>query len=276
MAVPRLDYDGLDGGGDTDRACSPNVWFDCPWMEIVNFTRSGVVHFDDFTTFPKAIPSSEGNFGMYVGFGSAGKTANAGTGQGGEFVLGSDVAGDNEGVGIRTYACPFLISRDTKQFWFEARIKTSTVTDTKHGFFIGLMQDSVLTATNPIAAAGTMQDLNFFGFHRLEGDGDKLDTIYRADGVAQVNVQTDAVTLSADTYVKIGMRYEPDSNPDGTYRMTFFGNNTLLSGAKQIPSSAGTDFPNDVGLGLVLSYLSATAVSPGSLTIDWWRAAQLI
>lgn len=275
MPVKTITLLGPAGDDATRVTPSDNIWFDCPWSELVFGTVSGVWFEDHFTSFPKTPPTTEGNFGRYAAFTSSGGTMTAGTGQGGELVIASD--DDNEGASIRTVATPFLISRSTKKFWFEARLKVSSVTDTKYGMFIGLMQDVALTAILPITAAGAIADTNICGFHRLEGDGVHLDTIYKADGVSQVNVQTDAATIAADTYFKVGMRYDPSDDPTGTtYLLSFFKNNTLLTTTKQIPSAAGSDFPNDVGLGLVFAVLNAAGTSPGSATLDWWRAAQLI
>ncbi len=270
------------GSALTDRNPSPNIWADCPWEEIQSGNIPGVAFFDDFASFPKTPATTEGNWGQYAQFSSTGGTITAGTGLGGEAVFASD--GDNEGASIRTLATPFKIIRTGKKFWFEARVKSSTITDTKHGFFLGLLADAALTATLPIAADGTLADTNLVGFHRLEGDGDAVDLVYKADGVTAVTTGADAITLEADTYVKLGMVFDPGVDPyvhdtdlsgDTKYLLTFYLNNLRLADYKQIPSAAGTDFPNDVGLGLAFAVLNATGTTPGSSTIDWWRAAQV-
>jgi hypothetical protein len=135
-----------------------------------------------------------------------------------------------------------------------------------------------LTATVPIAAAGTLSDNNFAGFHRLEGDGDQIDLVSKADGVTQVTVDDDALptadVLVADTYIKLGMVFDPlDIN--GKNNLVFFANNLRLATDYTMASGSGTDFPNDVGMGLAFAVLNATGTTPGTSTIDWWRAAQL-
>lgn len=283
MAVKTIRPKLNRGSANTDRNPSPNIWGDCPWEAILAGQIDGVTFFDDFLSFPKTPATTEGNWSQYAQFSSTGGTITAGTGVGGEAIFASD--DDNEGASIRTLATPFKIIRTAGyKFWFEARVKTSTITDTKHGFFLGLMENAALTATVPIAAAGTLADQNFVGFHRLEGDGDALDTVYKADGVTQVTVGTDAVTLVADTYVKVGMVFDTAEDPlvhdtsnAGSNRgvLSFYLNNLRLTDTKQIPTAAGTDFPNDVGLGLVFAVLNATGTTPGNSTIDWWKAAQV-
>lgn len=271
---------------DTNRNPSPSIWADCPFEAIRTGFTSGSWLWDDFVSFNKTAATTEGNWSAnqgYAQFASATGTLTAGTGQGGEVVLGATE--DNEGVSFRTLAVPFKISRATKKFWFECRIKSSTITDTKHGIFVGLLENAALTAILPIAADGTLADNNLVGFHRLEGDGDKFDTVYKANGVTAVTVGTDAVTLEADTYVKLGIKYDPGVDPfvhdptlagNNKFLFKFFANGVKLTDHKQIPSADGTDFPNDVGLGLVLAILNATGTAEGTTTMDWWRAAQLL
>lgn len=265
-----------NGAVDTTRGPSPAIWADCPIKDIIENPGIGVFFRDDFTSFPITPPTTEGNWGQYAMFSSTGGTATAGTGQGGELVIGSD--GDNEGVSLRTVSTPFKITRGLKKLWFECRIKFSDIADTKNGLFVGLRENAALDATHPIAAAGTLADENFVGFHRLEGDGDQIDTVYKANGVTQVTVQADALAsaLVADTYVKLGLIFEPENDLAGTNRIVFFNNNLRMTTSYNLASGAGTDFPNDVGLGLVLAMLNATASSPGTNVIDWWQAAQLL
>ncbi len=267
----------------TARNPSPNVWHDCPWRDIEEGVVAGVQHWDDFTSQNKTVATTEGNWAAqngYAQFGSATGTLTAGTGQGGEVVMGATE--DNEGVSFRTLQTPYKISRASKQLWFEARVKSSTITDTKHGIFLGFLENVALTAILPIAADGTLSDNNLCGFHRLEGDGDYFDTVYRANGQTQVTVGADAQVLVADTYVKLGIRYyaervdEKCTTSSNTYILSFYGNGLRLASYKQIPSADGTDFPNDVGLGLVIAILNATGTTEGTTTIDWWRAAQLL
>lgn len=267
---------------DTTRSPSRSVWGNCPWRDIKEGVVGGIAFHDDFESFPKTPATTEGNFGQYAQFSDTGGTiANDTTELGGAIAIGSD--GDNEGCSIRTRSVPFRISQSTQRFWFEARILTSTITDAKHNIFVGLMDDTALTATVPITAAGALADLNLVGFQRPETartvagtGGGVMNTVYKADGITAVTVQSDAVTLAASTYVKLGMYFEPLGDKDGSYRLSFYANGTRLTTSKAIPSAAGTDFPNDINLGLVFAVLNATGTTPGTSSIDWWRAAILI
>lgn len=258
---------------DSSRGPSANIWGDCPVLEIIRDPGKGVHFFDDFIATPDVAAGAEAVYGIYKGFASTGGSVAEGASIFGEKTLSSD--GDNEGASLATVSKPFKIARGQGRFWFECRVKVGitniTTTDNKHGTFVGLIDTSTLSATVPIAAAGTLADENFVGFHQLEGDSDKFDTVYKADGVTQVTVGADAVTIADDTYVKLGMVFDPN-----TYKLTFFKNGVVLADSYTVVAAAGTDFPNDVNMGLVVAVLNATATTPGSSSIDWWRAAQLV
>lgn len=256
----------------TDRHWSPNIWSRCPVAEIRNGKQPGVFVDDDMTETPLiATPTittmADYNNG-WKAFGSAGGTLIAGTEQGGVLVFTE--TDDNQGIGIQRIIPQFKIARGELDLFFEVRLKLSSVADTRFGVFVGLAEPLTLSATVPIAADGTLADQNFVGFHRLEGDGDQLDTVYKANGVTQVTVKADAAldVLEADTYVKLGMMYIANER-----RLYFVKDNQVLPDYKNIPSAAGTDFPNDVLLAPVIAMLCASA-DDAVLTLDGVRCYQ--
>lgn len=253
-------------GVNSGPGASPNIWADCPWTLIDQDPNVGFKIYDNFLTIGKTPPTTEGNFGRYKGFTSSGGII----GPSGEYGGGIRIydATDNEAASLGTSNFPFKIGRGMGKFWFEASVKVSAITDTTQNLFIGLFEDAALSATVPFGATGVITDNNYVGFQRLEADGDKLDIVYRANGVTAVTVLADAVTLVADTYVKIGMVFDPSTNV-----LTFFADGVPVA-TKTIPSSAGDDFPNDVQLGLVFAAMNA-ATATVIPTMRWWRAAQL-
>lgn len=253
---------------DTSRGPSPAIWAECPVLELLYGNKDGIYHFDDFVSGPRVPAGAEAVAGLYRGFAdTGGLVADAGE-FGGVLTLSSD--GDNEGASFRMSGSPFQVGRNQGKLWMEARVRTTTIADTKHGIFVGLMADNALTAVLPITAAGAIADVNIVGFHRLEGDGDYFDTVYKADGVTQVTVQADAAVIVADTWVKLGMVFDPAKN-----LLSFYRNGVRLATTYTMASASGTDFPNDVRMGFVVAVLNATASTPGSSSIDWVRIAQL-
>lgn len=257
---------------DTTRRTSNNIWAGCPIKELESGEFNGVYFRDDFNKIPVLVTptiTTQANYGGgWKAFGSSGGTLVSGGGAEGGTIVGTETD-DNEGFSFATISLPFKIIRTYGNFWFEARLKVGTITDNDSGFFVGLVEQQTLSATVPIAAAGTLADANFVGFHRLEGDGDQMDTVYKANGVTQVSAADQLGTaLVADTYTKIGMKY---SSVD--YSFKFYQNNLELATTYTIPSAAGTDFPNDVFMGIVFALLCGSA-NDSILTVDWVQAAQ--
>jgi len=271
-------------GQNTDYGPSASIWGNCPINGLRDRSVNGVLFEDYFSSFNKTPPTTEGNWGAnsnYSAFTSTGGFLNpvalsvataAGVPTTG-VNLGSD--GDDEGASFRTTAIPFAINRANFSFWFECSIKKSTLTTANMNFFVGLMGNSALTATVPITAVGALADVNLCGFFCPESGTSGVNTVYKADGVTAVTVGTGEATLVADTYTKLGMRYTPLGDPRGSFILSFFQDGVRLSSVKQIPTTNGTDFPTDVGMGLVVAHLNATGTTPPTTTIRWWRAAQL-
>lgn len=260
---------------DTTRSRSPNIWSDCPYEQLRMGEINGVaMHYDfneeiPYLTTPTITTQAALGAGLKA-FGSAGSTLVSGGGAEGGTFVGTTAATDNLGVNFAAIALPFKIIRTYGSFWWEIRLKRSTVATLDAGIFVGLMEQLTYTVTAPIAAAGTMTDNNFVGFHNKEATATQCDTVYKADGVTQVSASSQLGTaLAADTYTKLGMRY---NHRDYSFR--FYQNNLELTTSYTIPSAAGTDFPNDVFMGLCVAELNGASAVAEVVTIDWIRAAQ--
>lgn len=247
-----------------------SFWDDCPLEAIRNDPGVGFMMEDDFVDVglctTGAIASVAG-LERYLVFGSAGSTLTPDAALGGGIVLTE--ATNNEAISITTKQTPFKIINTGGSLWFEARIKTNTITGDKQAWFCGLMDATPQTVTVPLTATGALADINLVGFHHPEANTTAYDTSYKANGVAAVEVNSDVGTLVAGTYVKLGFKFDTYSN-----QLTFYINGSPQATRKNIPSAAGTDFPNDVLMAPVLGQLLAAAASY-TLTMDWWKCAQL-
>jgi hypothetical protein len=284
---------------DTTNDYSDSIWGTCPLESL----RDGAVPGDlleyDFDGFKLSsnVNAAEATWAdRFNVFGSNGAIIGDDAAVGGSVNIGSD--GDNEGASILQANQTWQISQSTFSFWLEARIQTSTIADTKHNIFCGLIDGTAATAISPITALGALADVNMVGFFRPEtarsvaGTGGAImNTVYKADGVTAVNVQTDACALVAATFTKLGMYYRPAVNPFnlnaasttsaavtndgyGKYLFSFYQDGRILSTQKQVPSANGTDFPNDVKMRFCLAVLNATGTTPGTTSIDRVRIAQ--
>jgi hypothetical protein len=270
------------GGSNVQAGYSGTIWGDCPVDALRGGVIPGYLWEKRFNTEPITPPTTEGNWGEMAAFSDTGGTMTADTTEvGGGVAIGSD--GDNEGASMRSVIVPAKIILTGGDFWFEARMLTSTVTDAKHNIFLGLMENTALTAIVPITATGTLADKNLIGFQRPEtarsvaGTGGAImNAVYKADGVTAVTVQTDAVALVAATYTNLGMKFIPKRNVGkGPGYFQWFQDGVLVAQKLWI-TTAGTDMPNDINLGFVFAVLNATASSPGTSTIKHVRMAQLL
>ena len=258
-------------GANSDRGPSPNLWHDCPWSDLVEDPNLGYTFFDDFVSGWGTTPTitTAVNLGPYTAFGSSGATITYETDVRGGVVVLTE-ATDNEAISLITESLPFQISADLGKLWFEARIKTSTITADEQAWFVGLAGAMTQSATVPLTAAGALADINICGFHQPEGNTTAFDTSYKANGVTAVEVNSDVGTLAVDTFVKLGMKFDPkDSN-----QLTFYIDGSEQASKQTIPDDTGTDFPADVQMGLAIAKVMANGASE-TLHMDWWRAAQL-
>lgn len=252
---------------DTLSGPSPAIWGNLPIEELVAHPDKGIYFHDDFTggvlLTNNQAESNLNGWRAYTGTTSGSDITDAGI-VGGGIKLNSTT--DNEGVAIRKLPC-FKLALGQGRFALEARVKFNTITDSRQNAFFGLAAGTTLSTSFPITTSDAMADSNFVGFQKVFADGDALDTTYKADGVTAVTVKADAVTLVADTFVKLGMYF------DGT-KLYFYADGARLADYKTLPSTDGDDFPNDVVLGPVLALMLGHG-DDAILTVDWIRGAQM-
>ena len=262
---------GYAGGGtgteDTSNKPSRNVWKGSPFKDIEDGYKGGTAIFEKFEHGPTAPASTTttAGHGWRISTGTA-ATVTTDAAQGGGVILTTGASNVQTAMGALSQ--PFQITSGAKDLWWEARVEFDLVADNEPSFFIGLGDSTVLSTTKPVDNDGTVGDLNMVGFLRSELDGDVFDTTYKANGVAEVVVGADAVTVVATTAVKIGMHFD-----SGTNVLTFYKNGVALADTKTIPDGGGTDFPADVTLGLIAGGVSGSG-NAGLMTISWIRACQ--
>jgi len=282
MAVETVGWEGANTDQNTR---SPSIWGRCPWNSLRTKRVGGVAIFEDFSTLNITPPTTEGNMTFNNGwsvFTSTGGTitapalsaaTKAGVPTNG-ITIGSD--DDNEGVGIRSLSVPFALNRANQKFWFEVCLKKSSIANTIAEVFVGLMENTACTASVPITStAATLADKNLVGWYSTESAGSTANSTYKADGVTAVTVGSAEATFVADTFTKLGFKYEPFGDRAGSYCLSFYQDGSRCSSTKIIPDSNGTDFPTDIALGPVIAIRNAAGSSPGTATIKWLAAAQL-
>ncbi len=256
----------IDRAAVTDRYPSPIIWSELDALSERQGRTYGL--WDDFVTKPFTDATTEANWNPYKMFGSSGATITAGDEIGGTIVFTETTA--DESICIAQTVEPFQIINTGGMLGFEARLKFDTVDGTADSsFLIGLCSKRTLIVGDPLAVGGAMiSTLDFVGFQLFEADGDAMDTTHQETGVAPVVHQANAVTLVADTYVKIGMFFDP-----ALKLLTFYQNGVPLATTKSISDTAGDIFPNDIRLGMIMAQMGGAA-DPTLTEIDWWKCYQ--
>lgn len=257
-------------GTAAGRGPSPNVWTTCPMLDYMLDPTQGMVYFNDFQG---GYALANGQANTYLGDGVSGFTgATAGstiasltTDPNGVAVLASTT--DNESVGIsvlgsKNIAGQFVITAGKKS-WFETRIKFVNITDAKIGAFIGFAQEGLLAEDGILSDADAMADVDYLGFVRIAADGDKLDLTYNTNGGAAGVVQEDAVTVAADTWVKVGIYC------DGT-NIHFYADGVEVGTAVAV---AATEVPDGEEMAFYF-ILNEASADDATASIDWVRIAR--
>ena len=259
------------GAADTGRGPSPGIWGDCPILSILSGSKTGIMMIEDFAsggliTSPTTSAALVGQ--NYSGFGSAGSTITYSDELGGGVVIAETT--DNEGASFFSLSHCFQMGLTKGPLWFEARIKPSHTDNTEQAMFIGLHDSTAKSITVPLgAASGALSDANYVGFHKLESDLTSIKTVYRANGVTAVTLETCTTALTAATYVKLGFKKDVNG------LLTFFINNLPQKTTFQILNDLGTGFPGDVTMAPCLAMILGAAASDNTITMDWWRCVQL-
>ena len=111
-----------------------------------------------------------------------------------------------------------------------------------------------------------MATKDLVGFHQVNGDTTTIDTIHDTATGSLTQVKDAAVTIVADTYVKLGMKFNPT-----TLVLTFYKDGVPLA---DTVLASDTNFPDGQEMSPIIGVKSMDA-TPTFLVVDWIRAAWL-
>jgi len=260
---------------DTTRRPSPNIWADCPVLDLIENPERGLYFWDDFQNFPKH--STAQQVQKYASYIDTGVTIQQiATDRYGVLQIAGDDADNDEGsitTGGNTGGLAVIGDSGAEgKLWFEARIAKSTIADNGKAFFVGLAEEGLAGADTLVNDTGAFADKDCFGFRVLQDNGEEVDLVWKKAGQTVQEVANIA-TMAADTYIKLGFIFDPSAPT--TKRIRLFINNVEYTTYITGTNIAAATFPDGEELALLL----ATKVGTGSLTttfnMDWWRLAQL-
>ena len=261
-------YAGAPGAGDTTTGPTGGLFarFDAAEREGRVLTQ-----WEDFSNFRFGVPgSTETYWGQ--GWKAIGTATNADIARvdaatgGAAFTL----TADNEYLHANKSSNPFEISRTSQPLAFECRVKVSTIADTTNDFFIGLGKPMTLTTIVPITTTGgDLATEDLVGFYRSSADGDEINSVCCSADASHTTIQDGLTTLVADTYVKLGMLWDPKLD----FKLRFFVNGIESATTHTVSATAGSVFPNNVRLGLLIGNI-AVATATYTNTVSWIKCSQ--
>lgn len=262
-------YKGLNTG----EGPSPALWNKLNVLDAIDDPNLGYQWFDDFMGFQD--PTTAKAYGPYLCLDTGDSVLAGVAARGGAMSL--LVTTDNEDAGIRlgdATSGAFVISDtagDNKTLYFEARVKRSVVANGKGSVFVGLTEAGALAANFIADAANDFADKGLIGFWLDEADGDNVKFVYQKSGQDFVTKIAALAATAADTYIKLGFKYDPSKPP--TERITVFVNNVPSTTKVTATDIAAATFPDGVVMNPTF-YASAGSADDFLATIDWWWTFQ--
>ncbi len=261
--------------GQEKNGPSPDLWSDCPVLAILEDPAKGVYGYDDFTNCPTWTAPDGTLADKYNVYGDTGVVLGpAGLQGGGLKISGNDA--DNDEGSIQVGGGGLVISdtaADAKKLWFEASVKKASIADNALAFFLGLMTPGSADADILADDTGAMAaSKDYIGFRTLHASGEELDVVHAASAGDVVEWAGGIADMEADTFVKLGMKYDPD-HPTRKIRFWLDGVEYATDWMVAADIALAT-FPD----GVVLAPMFATKVGAAAESIAhlrWWRWAQL-
>jgi len=178
------------------------------------------------------------------------------------------------GGNVATTMCPFNVIRATaKELVFECRFKYDNLTAARNNFFIGLFGTGAAANNGWLADSATavteLADNDLIGFTRTPNSGTSaLLFVYDRVGGTTGAHATTIHTLVADTYVKVGFRWNASRKTCHVY-----ANGEPVATVAAAATNA-TPWPT-----LYMNFLAGLkhiATTRDSMYIDWWACAQMM
>lgn len=253
-----LDESGTAAGA----GLSPEIWSDCPRMQMLLDPTLGHFVGDDFTL---ANGESFVTAKNYVLAGANGTFTHLAADPNGVAVLTAPGT-DNDECNVNLNSGVGIIKLDaTKNWWFETRVKINQIA-TAQGVFVGLITDDITMGVDFMVDNDmTMKVQDAIGFQILAATD--IAAVWQSmmilTGGARAAI--DATLLTASTgWVKLGMK-----SVLGT--VTFYVNGVAEATGT---TTAATNFPLDQYVVPAFATKCGSAAA-NTLSVDWWFGAQL-
>lgn len=273
---------GRHGSDNSGRGPSGAVWSGVPFEEARLDPNIGYTVWEDFVGFSGVVASNIGTYagqhGWYSWEDSGGSIINLPGEVGGVIRIATDNtdndsmtlalgnAGASQGGGLFKFS-----SSGGKKLVFETRVRYQE-TASRNVNIVFAEEARAINDGITTDAGALVTTIDLLGFRTLEGDANAIDTFYQKASQTAVTVEDDVQTITADTWYKLGLVFDPNYY-NAAKRLRFF-----VDGVEQdtgVNSSAfdDTTFPDGEEMTLYFDVKNGTTTST-RFDIDWVRIFQ--
>lgn len=260
----------------TNRGPSKDLWKGCPALELDHGVKSGFLYWSDFLgTYVQVtggvVAASTTLPDPWAAFtnattGSTVASAVSPIDATGAIVLASTTAQEGVHMGLHTAkntTVPIDALSATNRVWFEGRVKVSGIATTESCLWFGLTKVGRLTTLGTIANLGAAPAaVDGIGFFKATVTAPAAIQTFTSNGTATA-VNASAGTFVANTYVKLGFRWDGPANI-GTFFVDGVADSTTVN-------LSTTQFPAGENLGLHIGFMGGVAATAQTATFDWVR-----
>lgn len=259
--------------GRTSDGPSYSLWADCPLSELRDNKNKGYGFYEDFVvggliTVPTTTAALIGK--SLSGFSVATAVMSYQDVAGGGLTIGSDGT-DNDAVSIFSLSHCFQMGLTRQPLWFECSVVLDSLLTTETGFFVGLCDSTAKATTVPLTdSASAIAAVNVVGFHALDTDIGVVKSVYKANDVTAVSVNTSAAArLVENTYVKLGFKMALGG------LVSWYIDGVKQANTFQCINDLGTGFPGDVTMAPIIAMAVGAATGAQTMGIRWLSCYQL-
>lgn len=269
-------------GQATGRGPSPALWGNVMSRMLTAPGEDGVLFYDDFINFNQHITDQNvQTYSSYIDTGVTLKQKDVNDPSGGEIgvmeVAGNDADNDEGHLATGGDVGGWIVISDTAGdecgVYFECRLKKASVAANALAFFVGLSEAGLCAVETLIDDTGEVASKDLIGFQVLQDDGDGVDFMFRKAGQTKVTVLANTTNMVANTYLKLGFRYQPWAVT--SKRIAHFVNGAESGTYGTGTQIAAATFPDAEELGMLLA-TKVGAAAESTLQMDWWAAAVVL
>jgi len=273
-------------GDNSRRGLSPALWGDQAKVVADQDLGKCVFQFEDFRGWSTHTVNTnaviQGSAASWKVIASDGvlinppATVDLATGESGVLTISGADADNDELYLCNPYEWLKLDDSVPNRIKLECRMRKDVLTDATSSFSFGLTKVSDAVAAMLTDGTGVLEaNVDFVGFQQLTDDGDAIDLVYQATGQTLNTLLANAGTMTANTFIKLGLEYNP--TPGDLNCLKFYIDGVHVNRVANTVSAAdiaAATFPDAVAVVPVFGFIMNGTGDASYPALDWIAAGQ--